>query len=76
MGVAALPEGGQEPSPSTVLFDLACYAIHYESHYESHYFKWVLANSDEYHLCVGHASQSIQCVQNYHVVKLSGCDAI
>ena len=36
-------------------------------------FKWVLANSDEYHLC-WHASQSIQRVQNSHMVKLSGCD--
>ena len=63
MGVAALPEGGQEPSPSTVLFDLACYAIHYESHYESHYFKWMLANSDEYHLCWSRLSVNPVCAK-------------
>ncbi len=25
---------------------------------------------------IGHASQSIQCAQNSHVLKLSGCDEI
>ncbi len=36
---------------------------------------WVLANSDEYHLLKWVlASQSIQRVQNSHVVQLSGCD--
>ncbi len=39
---------------------------------------WVLTNSDEYHyfikVGVGLTSQSIQRVQNSHVVQLSGCD--
>ncbi len=35
---------------------------------------WVLANSDEYlKVGVGHVSQSIQYVENSHVVQLSGC---
>ncbi len=37
---------------------------------------WALANSDDIiiKVGVGHASQSIQRVQNSHVVQLSGCD--